>query len=318
VYLLLVLAIGVLAACATAESPAPVTEDEAAPDAADPYVPTAASAPSTDIWIGSLSGTGTDLTIRNLRNVTDRDGYDNQPAFLTDGSGILYTSGRDDLQTDIFRYDIETETTHQVTDTASSEFSATPLPDGGFSTIHEASGEQLLWRFDDDGTDGGSILPTVQPVGYQAWANSSTVAMFVLGDPPTLQIGDLTTGEATAVAENIGRSLHKVPGAEAISFVDKGAGDVWWIRQFDLDSGEIGEIIQTLAGREDMAWTPEGVIVMGDGSELYAWQPGGSWWRIADLSRFGVVGITRLAVSPAGDRIAIVAERPAPTPADED
>jgi len=70
--------------------------------------------------------------------------------------------------------------------------------------------------------------------------------------------------------------------------------------------------VQTLAGREDMAWTPDGTMVMGDGSDLYAWRPGGTWWRIADLSSSGAHGITRLAVSPSGDRIAIVADREAP------
>jgi Tol biopolymer transport system component len=264
--------------------------------------------------VASLSGDEGTLTIADPVNVTDRDGYDNQPAFLLDGSAVLYTSGRDELQTDVYRYDVASGEIAQVTDTPSSEFSPTPLPAGGFATIHEAAGEQLLWRFDLDGTDRGAILPNVQPVGYQAWGDEDRVAMFVLGEPATLQLGAVATGDVAVVASDIGRSLHKVPGAVAISFVDKSAGDVWYVRQLDLDSGEITELVPTLAGREDMAWTPDGTLLMGDGSELYAWRPGGNWFRVADLSSAGIEGITRLAVSPLGDRVAIVADRAAPTP----
>jgi hypothetical protein len=284
---------------------------EEVPEATD-YVPTAAGAPSTDVWIATLTGTDGGLTVREPVNVTDRDGYDNQPAFLLDGSAVLFTSGRSELQTDIYRYDLASGEITQVTDTPSSEFSPTPLPGGGFSTIHEAAGEQLLWRFDLDGTDRGEILPEVQPVGYQAWNDAERVAMFVLGDPATLQLANLATGEVRVVASDIGRSLHKVPGEAAISFVDKSAGDVWYVRKLDLGGGGTTELVATLAGREDMAWTPDGTILMGDGAELYAWRPGGNWYRIADLSSAGVQGITRLAVSPAGDRIAIVADRPVP------
>lgn len=287
-----------------------VAEPAEEPEAAD-YVPTAAGAPSTDLWVATLSGSEAGLSVTDPINVTDRDGYDNQPSFLPDGSGILYASGRDGLQTDVYRYDLATGEISRVTETPASEFSPTPLPGGGFATIHEAAGEQLLWRFELDGTEGGAILPQVQPVGYQAWADADRVAIYVLGQPATLQLGNLATGEVRVVASDIGRSLHKVPGAEAISFVDMSAGEVWYVRQLDLATGEIAELVPTLAGREDMAWTPDGTILMGDGAELYAWRPGGSWFRIADLASAGIEGITRLAVSPAGDRIAIVSDRPA-------
>lgn len=305
-----VLFASLLAGCGGGGPPASDVAEPAPEQEPADYVPTAAGAPSTDLWVATLSGSDASLSVTDPINVTDRDGYDNQPSFLPDGSGILYTSGRDGLQTDVYRYDLATGEVSRVTATPASEFSPTPLPGGGFAAIHEAAGEQLLWRFELDGTEGGAILPQVQPVGYQAWADADRVAMYVLGQPATLQLGNLATGEVRVVASDIGRSLHKVPGAEAISFVDMSAGEVWYVRQLDLATGEITELVPTLAGREDMAWTPDGTILMGDGTELYAWRPGGSWFRIADLASAGIEGITRLAVSPAGDRIAIVSDRP--------
>ena len=70
-------------------------------------------------------------------------------------------------------------------------------------------------------------------------------------------------------------------------------------------------LVETLSGQEDYAWTPSGSIVMGSGAVLYEWSEGGDWTSVADLSTAGVEGITRLAVSPKGDRIAFVGVRPA-------
>jgi len=277
------------------------------------YTPTAASAPSTDIYVGVLSLAGDGASVTDVVNVTDRDGYDNQPAFEPGGTTLLYTSARNAHQTDIYRYDLSNDTIRQVTQTLSSEFSATPLPAGaGFSSIHEAAGAQHLWRFDADGTSRGSILENVQPVGYHAWGDENTLIMFVLGgngNPATLQLGDLRSGEAEVLAENPGRSLHKVPGRHALSFVRKIDRDNWWVEVLDLDTGEFTRLVQTLPGREDYAWTPDGRIVMGDGSKLYMTRPGQEWAEIADLESAGIVGITRLAINEDGTRIAIVGNR---------
>ena len=52
---------------------------------------------------------------------------------------------------------------------------------------------------------------------------------------------------------------------------------------------------------------------MGDDSLLYAWSPAEDWRLVADLTEQGLRGISRIAVSPAGDRLALVGER---TPGD--
>ena len=292
--------------------------DKHTPDTAQPsffptqrdYTPTAASAPSTDIYLGTISSAGAAATVGGVVNITDRDGYDNQPAFEPGGETLLYTSARNRTQTDIYRHDARSGTTRQVTQTAASEFSATPLPaGGGFSSIHESATAQQLWRFDSDGTSRGGIFDGVQPVGYHAWADDNMVMMFVLGAPATLRLGDLRTGDAEILADNPGRSLHKVPGRRAISFVRKIDDENWWIETYNLDSGEFTRLLPTLPGREDYAWMPDGSIVMGDGSRLYRARPGEPWAEIADLTGAGVTGITRLAINDSGTSIAIVGNR---------
>jgi len=51
----------------------------------------AQSPPGTDIWVADLSLRDGRVTLGAPVNVTARAGYDNQPAVLPDGSGLLYT-----------------------------------------------------------------------------------------------------------------------------------------------------------------------------------------------------------------------------------
>lgn len=323
----LLLALSLAVGC-TADTASDTTRDAEDPFAATPadgpfpqfgpappdYVPTAAGAPSTDIWLGRIERGGQgELVIAGLANATDRDGYDNQPAFDPSSAAFYYTAAVDTTQTDTYRHRLDSGSSERVTSTSgASEFSPTPIPgQAAFSAIHEKNGLQYLWRYAIDGTEMGPIFATAEPVGYHAWADGHTVAMFILGSPPTLQIGDALSGEIRTVAENPGRSLHRIPGSNEISFVRKDTGDEWWIERLDPASGRSERVVRTLPGREDHAWTPQGEILMGDGRVLLAWSGEGGWREIAALG--GEAGdISRIAVSPDGSRIALVRNRGGP------
>ena len=303
-------------ACAPADpfaaTPADGPVPEIGPAPAD-YRPTAAGAPSTDIWIGRIGrGAGGALQVRDLVNATDRDGYDNQPAFDPSGTAVYYTSAVDSTQTETFRLLLQANAAEQVTHTpGASEFSPTPIPaQDAFSAIREERGRQFLWRYGADGSGMGPIFATVEPVGYHAWANGTVAAMFVLGDPPTLRVGDALSGEVRTVAENPGRSIHRIPGSEDISFVRKVAEEEWWIERLDPLTGEATRLARTPTGREDYAWTPEGEILIGDGARLLAWSAEAGWWEVAHLDETDGGDISRIAVSGDGTRIALVRNRP--------
>ena len=142
-----------------------------------------------------------------------------------------------------------------------------------------------------------------------AWADSVTLVLFVLGSPNTLQVADVRTGRADTAGTSIGRSLHRIPGQRLVSFVHKASRDEWWLATLDPYSRSVERMVRMPAGVEDYAWTPEGIAIAGDGSALKAYDPRRSdgWQTIADLSSSGLGEITRLAVSPSGDAIAIVA-----------
>jgi hypothetical protein len=277
---------------------------------ATPLALAAQGPPDTDIYLVAMSADGGRLSFGAVTNVTDRDGYDNQPSFVPDGTAILYTSSRGD-QTDIYRYEIASQTTSAVTQTSpESEYSPTVTPRGdAFTVIRvEADSTQRLWRFDMNGSNPEVVLPEIMPVGYQAWGNAFTLGIFVLGSPATFQIADTRTGVGDIVAYNIGRSIHKIPNRHKISFTHRVPD--YWIKEIDIDSRAVRPIVQ-LMDSEYYAWTPDGSILTGSGSRLYRWRyiGGSDWEEVADFSEAGIVDISRLAVSPDGDWIAIVGAR---------
>jgi hypothetical protein len=267
--------------------------------------------PGTDIFVVELSERGGRLSAGKPANITARRGYDNQPFFMPDGKGLLFTSIREDRQADIYRYDLDKGTTARVTETAESEYSPTVMPDGKHISVIrvEADSTQRLWKFPLPGGKPSIVLEKIKPVGYHAWVDHNRVILFVLGTPSTLQLVDLSTEKAITIASNVGRSLHRMPGGEKMSFVHKLSDSEWVIKELDARTQEAAPIVKTVAGGEDCAWTPRGDLLMARGAKLFKFTPkkDADWQEVADFSTSGVTTITRLAVSPKGDRLAFVA-----------
>lgn len=269
----------------------------------------------TEIYLARLSMVGTRLHVGPFFDITNRPGYDNQPSFAPDGRSLLYTSIREDAQADTYRYDIAAASTERVTHTTESEYSPTYVPQGdGFSVVRvESDSTQRLWRFSSSGADPQLVVETVKPVGYYAWGDDHVVVLYVLGSPATLQLADLATGQVRVAATDIGRSLHRVPGHHAVSYLQHQEGEDWTIEELDLSSGAARPLVRALDGSQDYAWMPDGSMLMAQGTVLYRWSgPGASWTEVTDLATAGVGRVTRLAVSAKGDWLAFVADEPGP------
>ena len=307
-----------------------------------PMLPEAVSGqdlpPQADIYVADLSVFDGLHFLGDLKNVTNRpEAYDNQPQFSPDSRSILFTAAQEDGQTEIHRYYLSSGRTTRITRTKESEYSPTPIPgDRAFSAIQvEADSTQRLWRFTMEGMDAEVVLRDVAPVGYHAWGNEQSVLLFVLGDPPTLQVADATTGVSEVVADSIGRSLHKIPTRNAWSFVERISPTESWISQLNIGTHEIERLIQTRDGGDFHAWTPEGVLLMAAGGQILQWDPeldeeldpeadpqadtevdavvDPGWRVMADLGHMNLT-LSRIAVSPDGTKIALVG---LPIPRDE-
>jgi len=187
------------------------------------------------------------------------------------------------------------------------------MPDSTrFSAVRvESDGTQRLWAFDLDGSNPTLLLPDVAPVGYHAWVDEETVALFVLGEPPVLQIADLPSGTSGVVADNIGRGLRTIVGSQGptVVFVHKASAESWNLVRLAVGTNQRRTLGPTRRGSEDFVWTESGPL-MAEGSRLYRADPDPfAWHEVADLSATGIRGITRLALSPDGRRLVVVAER---------
>ncbi len=276
----------------------------------------AAEAPSTDVYLYRFARLGMGSGISNISN---RRGYDNQPAWISN-SRILYTTQLPG-QTDIYEIDFEAASIRRVTSTPESEYSAAPSPDGSSFTVVrvEADSAQRLWKFPNSGEAPSVILPGIKPVGYFAWLDMNRLALFVLGNPATLQIADVRTGAARVAARDIGRSLQRVPGSNRASFLHR-EGNAWVLKTIDP------------ALRSDSTFDIQRIVVMPDSADYVAWRsatevytaagsrilrlrlPGSAWTVVDDLADKGIRRISRIAVSPDGSRLALVADDPLPNP----
>jgi dipeptidyl aminopeptidase/acylaminoacyl peptidase len=268
-----------------------------------------ATPPVSDIFIVEVASHNGKMKLGQPVKITSWVGYNNQPSFMPDGQSILYTSIRD-KQADIYRYDIARTATTQITKTPESEYSPTLMPDGkSISVVRvEADGTQRLWKFPLAGGAPSLILEKIKPVGYQLWIDDRTLALFILGKPNTLQLVDARTEKAETIAENPGRVLRRIPHQDKLSFVHKISDQEWLIESFDLKAKATTTIIKTFPGVEDYAWTPAGDLLMAKDAKLFVRKKSDwAWQEIADFSNAGLKNITRIAVSPNGDRIAFVA-----------
>lgn len=295
-----VVLVSILSACGT----------DAAPETADvEFVPPR----DTDILLADIEWSTEGPQIGTPTNLTQRADYDNQPHFVPDGSGLWYTANDpQNGQSDIWRYDFASGMVARVTASApESEYSATPLPDGsGISTIRvEADSMQRLWRFDGDGSNAKVLMPALAPVGYHTWADENTLVMFVLGRPATLQRGDVRTGQAEVVAENIGRSIWTIPGTHDVSFMQQDEAGEFAIMRLPFGGGAPELIIQGVPGAQYHAWAPDGTLFTANEHLVYARSPeiGSVWQTVGDFMDLHLT-FSRLAVSPDGSQIALVAE----------
>jgi hypothetical protein len=291
-----------------------------------PAAQTPAPPPATDVYLIPLSGGLTSMKAAKPVAVSTSPGYDNQPNFSADGNRVLFAANRDGKQSDVYVFDRGTGRVTQLTQTAENENSPTYLPvgagpAGSFSVVQSefdktgarpASPIQRLWRFNADGKSPQLILADINPVGYHAWMDADPLVLFVLGGqgkPATLQIANVKTGKAEVAAEGIGRSLHRIPGTRLASFVHR-EGETFTVKQIDVASKKIDSLVKAVEGssERDMAWMPDGkTILMSSGTKVFSWTRGAAGWtEVFDAAAHQLGAVTRIAVSPKGDAVAIV------------
>ena len=264
----------------------------------------------SEIFLFNVKSEKGNITLSNPRNITNHKGYDNQPSFHRTEPLVYYSSFNDDGRADIKIYNYKTKSTSNLTKTQEREYSPTLIPDGKYISciIQRDNNAQDLGMYPIGGGNP-AVLINHLVVGYHAWLDADRILLFVLGEPQTLRLRNVRTEEDKTLTERIGRSLHRIPTKNAMSFVKKTTDAEWSVMQLDNETLTITKLIDTLPQREDLCWTPDGKLLMSDGAKLFIIDPyGDKQWKEITWPKGAkeLKGITRVAINEKGDKLTVV------------
>ncbi len=269
-----------------------------------------AQLPDCDVWLLDIKDSAGQVSFKNPVNITNRKGYDNQPAFSPDGKYLLYTSQKDSAgQTDIFRYDMKSKAITQFTKTATSEYSPTFMADGkNISVVMvEKDSVQRVWKFPLAGGEPTCIMPKIKDIGYHTWINKDSMAVFVLTKPSfTIQIFNIAIQKPALVADSIGRCMRMRNGKLWFTTKSSAFNNVFELSFGNKQATMVG-IIETedycFYGKNDVWSISDNAIVSG----FMTGKEGAT--ELENLSKFGITKPTRITISPDGKKLAVVSNK---------
>lgn len=266
---------------------------------------------NTEVYLFDLDMNNGNPTLSNPKNISNNEGYDNQPSFL-DNNTVLFSSTRED-QTDIRRFNITGGSTSSwLNDTPTgSEYSPLKIPGSdAVSAIRlDLDGLQRLYAYDLK-TGNSELLLKDLKVGYHVWFNKNIIVCTVLvDDRMDLVVGNLKDGSNRTFQKNVGRSLLKIPNTELISYISKENGRPE-IKSMDPISGATKKIADTYNGSEDVCWLGDGSMLTGFQKTIYRFDPKNNdgWQPLMVFTLDEINNITRIAVNESANRLAFVAE----------
>lgn len=261
--------------------------------------------PNPEVYLGDFELTEDGFVISNLENISNNPGYDNQPSFIPNMPALLFSSQRGE-STDIALFDFEQGNSIWLTGSEGGKYSPTVMPGSDyFSSVWlKPDGEQLLWKFPlAEGRP--EVIVADEVIGYHSWFDENRLYTFVLGDTFTLVEFDLKENSRTVIATNPGRSIHKVPERNKVSFIDKNDPTQWIVKTFDPKTRKINTLTATPDGLEDMYWIDSESFLIGKENGLLMRKEGHGYK--APVPVFESNGtISRIALNPDRTKIAVV------------
>lgn len=272
-----------------------------------------AQLPEFEIYGSKLLNNNGVLEIADVTNLTNHDGYDNQPSFSPDGKMIYFSSVRDSIQSDIYAIDLNDKSIKQITNTMESEYSPVFINNGNsFIVVRvEKDSTQRMWEFNKNATSQKVILPKIDSVGYYCKIDEKRFAFFMVTEPSTMVIADVKKQSTLVIDKNIGRCIKRVPGENAISYIVKKSEKEWVIKKYDLDKNKINIISIIPPISEDYVWTNDSKILMARNNQFWIYDyksESPEWKMISEIKQLSGKKIYRLALASDGVSLAFVAD----------
>ena len=263
-----------------------------------------AQLPKTDVYLADFDRMADQPALLSLQYLNDfnPNGYNNQAKFINKDELFLTVALETQQITDIYHIDLRKVQFYKFTDTKSiSEFS--PILDptqNRLTTVRiESDGQdQSLWSYPIDRSDAGFRLFTqLKNVGYYTWIDDVHVAMFLVGSPHNLAVGNTKSGDVVMIIDNIGRCL-KSDSNGLLYFVHKVNPTFWVLKTYNIMDKSITNICQMPSDKEDFDLVGDGGVLTADGSQLkfYDSKKNKNWITIADFVFLGIKNINRPSV----------------------
>jgi Tol biopolymer transport system component len=267
---------------------------------------------NTEVFVFDIAPSYTGIELLNVRNVSNNEGYDNQPSFISNEA--LVFAGNNNGQIDISEYDFNTKLKRWVNaETEGGEYSPQKFPSStDVAAVRlDKDGKQRLYRYSAKTGESSVILEDLQ-VAYFAFYNDQKILATVLNNEKLdLVMIDLQLKSVDTLFSDAGRSIQKVPKSKSISYTLINESKKLDLYVLDINSGESYFICELPTGVQDYVWLNDTQVLVGMNSTLYLYDTLGEaeWNKVASVSEFGIKNISRMAISPNGKKLALVGEQ---------
>lgn len=271
---------------------------------------TIVSQTNTEVYLFDIKKTETGFELTNKKNISNNKGYDSQPHFY-DNNTLLFASERNE-QTDILKYTIKTGKKEFINATPNGgEYSPQRIPNSDdVSAVRlDKSGLQRFYRYDMNTGISKELIRSLK-VAYPLWYNDKLVVSAVIGkNSLDLVTSDLRYKTNFTLQKNIGRSIHKIPNSNKVSFISK-KNPQWEIRSLDVSTLRTAKIANLDGKYEDIFWLSDAIVLQAKKNQILQLniQKDSVWKEFYTVDDSQIQNISRIAISPDGTKMAIVGE----------
>jgi hypothetical protein len=263
--------------------------------------------PNTDLWLFPIKKEKEKYLIEKGENITNRDGYDNQPSFSEDNKRIYYVSIRQDKQADMYVYEISGKKNTQLTKTVESEYSPVFINSDKSinSVVVEKDSTQRIWLYDEKTGAQKKILFDEDSVGYYNFLNADTVLYYKLTKPHSLRAHCISSGKDVLISDNPIRGFKTINRHEFIFGRKDSAKVIFYVYNTLLQKAKLYCEYNSL--NEDILWHPLWGLLKSEQTAILRFdEKQNKWLTLFDFSVYKISKITRFDFDLKNKRIVVV------------
>ncbi|MBL7930901.1 MAG: PD40 domain-containing protein [Bacteroidia bacterium] len=263
--------------------------------------------PNTDVWLFKLElNKQKETVLTEPFNVSNREGYDNQPSFSPDTKSLFYVTMKDDGQTDIYCYDLKSKINKPITRSKESEYSPSLVPSGkklATVMVEKDSVQRIHLLNPELGFDDAKI--DIDSVGYYTFINSDTLIYYKLTQPHSLRYYSQSQKEDKWLCNNPIRTF-KMVNRHCVIYGMKDSASVTFYK-YDFLLRKAVRYASYASTSEDIFWDEQLGLLKSEGTQILRYdEEKREWLLLYELSPFGIKKITRFCVDPGHKYLSVV------------